>query len=1116
MRLPSTSLLKPTRAAWGAIVGVLAVIVLLLFWEHFFGLWNSVPGPLLFVVLSLGTLLGGLRAGVYSLGLTTVYFACFHLDLGSFDPSRQNQQDLFRFVAMSGVAAVIVGSIGGLRVRLRAVSREVAVMQVGRNRRKILEKVLAASHDAVVELTTEGVVWGWNAAAAQITGYTAQEAIGQHIFILAPTPEMQADQAAQLARACRGEPPEPYDACRVGKGGHPLELRVCSVPVLGEDGQVESVTCLLQDQTARRHSELALRHSEERFHQVAQNLPGALWMADLEWKFLYVSAGYEAVFQRPVRDFIANQQSFLEFIYPEDVPKVLADYTSRPPGVAFEEEYRVVLPDGTVNWVRNRAFPVRAADGSVTCMTGLATDITESKRVEAALRASESRFRTVVEQASDPMMVHDPAGRFVDVNHAACRALGYTREELLGLGVQDVHPDYDWSQLPPFWTELPPGEVCTLTGMHCRKDGSRFPVETHVSVVSPPGTPRRLLATVRDMTAQRRASEQLAARARQQQAIATLGLRALRQDPSEENAFGALCESTSAALAETLQTDFSAVMENLPGTDCFVFRGVHGWPNILPGQEVSLRVGNTSLAGYTLLTKTPVIVADYATETRFTVPPLLREAGVVSGLSVLIYGEDETILGILSVHHRARRDFKEDDVAFLQAAANILGAAAVRQRSRARLQLALQEAAAARQEAERANRAKSEFLSRTSHELRTPLNAILGFGQLLQMDPAASAESQDCTNQVVSAGRHLLSLIDDVLDIARIESGNDNLRLEPVEVGKLVQSAVDLMQLHAREEKVRLNVHAPPVPCTVQADPRRLKQVLLNLLSNGIKYNQAEGAVTVDWLPEPNGTLRLRVRDTGRGLTPPEIERLCSPFERLGAEQRGVQGTGLGLALSRRLVEAMGGRFGISSTPGAGSVFWIDLPSGEPMISARPDAAAATRETMSTPTEPPALQPQTILQIEDNLSNQRVVQILLAGQRPQWQLLSAADARTGLETARCQRPAVILLDLQLPDQPGDEVLTALRADPLTREIPVVMLSADATPYSRERLLANGALAYMTKPFNVLELLRLLDATLGAPSPGRVGLDPDKQARRKTTVTIPTRTRRIRAAIDKQI
>ncbi len=382
----------------------------------------------------------------------------------------------------------------------------------------------------------------------------------------------------------------------------------------------------------------------------------------------------------------------------------------------------------------------------------------------------------------------------------------------------------------------------------------------------------------------------------------------------------------------------------------------------------------------------------------------------------------------------------------------------------------------AKDEAERANSAKSEFLSRMSHELRTPLNAILGFGQLLQMQTLAPAQ-HDRVGHIVNAGRHLLGLINEVLDIARIEAGRVELSLEPVRVAEAVTEALDLIRPLGAERGVTIHAPAegPPARQHVMADRQRLKQVLLNLLANAVKYNRTDGTVRLELGDGADGRLRLHVADTGVGIAPDKLNRLFTAFDRLGAESSDVQGTGLGLALSKRLVEAMNGEIGVQSTPGEGTRFWIDLPFAESPL----EAARRRREEPADHgnAEPGALaRVHQVLYIEDNLSNLTLIEHLLA-ERPEIRLLTAMQGGLGLELARQHRPDLILLDLHLPDLPGWEVLAALQADEATRAIPVVVVSADATSRQVERLMKAGARSYLTKPLDVDRFQRLLRQTL---------------------------------------
>jgi PAS domain S-box-containing protein len=375
------------------------------------------------------------------------------------------------------------------------------------------------------------------------------------------------------------------------------------------------------------------------------------------------------------------------------------------------------------------------------------------------------------------------------------------------------------------------------------------------------------------------------------------------------------------------------------------------------------------------------------------------------------------------------------------------------------------------EDADRANQAKSEFLSRMSHELRTPLNAILGFAQLLELG-SLSAKQREGIDFILKGGHHLLELINEVLDIARIEAGRLSLSLEPVSARKVVQESLDLVGPLAAEMGIHLDVPGTTVPeRNILADLQRIKQVLLNLLANAIKYNRKGGRVTLSCAePEP-GRLRIEVSDTGPGIPPDKMARLFTPFERLGAEGTSIQGTGLGLALSKHLVEAMGGTLGVESAVGKGSTFWVEFSTAE-----SPLERVRGRDAITPVVVGARSRAATVLYVEDNLSNFKLIEELMA-LRPGVKLIPAMQGRMGLDLARQNHPDVILLDVHLPDISGDEVLRRLRDDPETRHIPVVVISADATPRQIDRLRAAGAREYLTKPLDVKKLLALLDELL---------------------------------------
>jgi PAS domain S-box-containing protein len=381
----------------------------------------------------------------------------------------------------------------------------------------------------------------------------------------------------------------------------------------------------------------------------------------------------------------------------------------------------------------------------------------------------------------------------------------------------------------------------------------------------------------------------------------------------------------------------------------------------------------------------------------------------------------------------------------------------------------------ARAAAEKANLAKSNFLSSMSHELRSPLNAILGFAQLINSDtPPPTASQSASIDQILHAGWYLLELINEILDLAQIESGRLALSLEPTSLPEVLFECQAMIEPQGQKRGIKMTFPRFDLPCFVDADRTRLKQVLINLLSNAIKYNRANGTVVVD-ADCARGVLkrvRVSVQDTGAGLPPDMLMQLFQPFNRLGQERSTEEGTGIGLVMSKRLVELMGGEIGVDSTAGLGSVFWFELNSAEaPKVVDRAEAAAdlAVQLEIGTPL-------RTLLYVEDNPANLKLIEQLI-GRRPDMRLLTAKDGDLGIQLARADQPEVILMDINLPGIGGIEALRILRADPVTAHIPVVALSANAMPRDIEKGLQAGFFRYLTKPIKVDEFMHTLDAVM---------------------------------------
>jgi signal transduction histidine kinase/AmiR/NasT family two-component response regulator len=376
--------------------------------------------------------------------------------------------------------------------------------------------------------------------------------------------------------------------------------------------------------------------------------------------------------------------------------------------------------------------------------------------------------------------------------------------------------------------------------------------------------------------------------------------------------------------------------------------------------------------------------------------------------------------------------------------------------------------------AEKANLAKSDFLSSMSHELRTPLSAILGFAQLMESgSPPLTASQKRGIDQILKSGWYLLELINEILDLALIESGKLSLSLEPISLSEVLRECKDMIEPQARKRGISVAFPQFDVPYFVKADRTRVKQVFINLLSNAIKYNKALGTVVVQYATVIPGRIRVCVKDSGEGLSADKLAQLFQPFNRLGQEAGVEEGTGIGLVMTKRLIELMGGTIGAESAVGSGSVFWAELD----LTSERPAVRGALAPL--APTDPllhAGAKVRTLLYVEDNPANLMLVEDLIA-RRPDIRLLSALDGNSGVKIARESRPDLILMDINLPGISGIRALKILAEDPITVHIPVIALSANAIPRDIEKGLKAGFFRYLTKPINVKEFMETLDAAL---------------------------------------
>ncbi len=376
----------------------------------------------------------------------------------------------------------------------------------------------------------------------------------------------------------------------------------------------------------------------------------------------------------------------------------------------------------------------------------------------------------------------------------------------------------------------------------------------------------------------------------------------------------------------------------------------------------------------------------------------------------------------------------------------------------------------AKDAAESANRAKSEFLASMSHELRTPLNAVLGFAQLFDMDPSLSEDTRDNAREIERAGQHLLALINDMIDLSRIETGKVDLSMESVSVQSVVMDSIALIAPIACEHSIEIKQEiGDNETAMIHADYNRLRQVMINFLSNAIKYNRPQGSVTLS-CRIGDGIVRISVADTGQGIPKDKQTRIFNAFDRLGEECGTVQGSGIGLVITKRLVEAMGGSIGFESAEGLGSTFWVEFPVSETADFSK--SAVVTDVCVSDMIVQPTAMP-VVLYIEDNPMNLRLMQHIFT-KRKDIKLRDAHSAEIGIELARAEPPTLILMDINLPGMNGYEALAQLKADPITAHIPVIAISANAMSGDKERGLTAGFIAYLTKPIDISNLYEVLD------------------------------------------
>lgn len=788
------------------------------------------------------------------------------------------------------------------------------------------------------------------------------------------------------------------------------------------------------DITQRKRTEAALKETETYLNAVLNNAGDPIFVKDNECRLILVNNAFCTMFGLPRNEIIGN--TLAENVPPNERKHFLSIdrqvLKDGKPNLCEESLTVEGMPSKTILTSKTRFAD---AKGNYF-LIGVIHDITERKHAEKSLQQNEAQFRNLVESFPSGVLLVNNDGNIELVNRRLLEQFGYTIDELIGQSVdmlvQDKLRQAHSYYRKEYSRHAHPRQMGSGRDLFAlRKNGSDFPVEIGLQPLDTPKG-KATLATIIDIS-DRKASEEALRKSEERLRLMTQNVK-----------------------------DYSIIMLDQQGQIVTWNEGAQRlkgyYEEEIIGQPLSRFYTPEDIAANKPAALLELAKAEGRTEDEGW---RVRKDGSRFYADVIltsIHDADNKFIGFAKI----TRDISEKKRAEeLIHNTNVLLEQRIAERT--------SELALAKEQAEQASHAKSEFLSRMSHELRTPMNAILGFSQILEAE-SLNSEQKDFVHEIYHAGNHLLDLINDLLDISRIESGRMEINIEAVRLNKITSQAAQIIRPLLQHMNLTLIDHCAQ-DVMLLADATRLKQILVNLLSNAAKYNQHDGRILIDCKTLGAEKLRISITDTGSGISKDNIDRLFIPFERLDkSDDSTIEGTGIGLALSKSIAHLMDGDIGVESTLGQGSTFWIDLP----CLNTK-DEINITDESQIKDWR---LGSVKILYIEDNAANLKLVETILRKQHD-LTLITATNGEYGLELARRYQPDMILLDIKLPGLDGFAVLKALQEIVETRHIPVIALSADAMPLDVQRGLDAGFRQYLTKPINATELTETISLFLNA-------------------------------------